>query len=104
MGGGGDPCAIPASSFPISTRGFIAGLTVNFPHPAQLGQTIFLKVYVQSSSHQPVNYTALVPVNYTALVPVKTQDDAAWFLSRHGMNPAKLRPLKLQHSACQTAA
>ena len=58
-GGGGDPCAIPAGSFPISSGGFIAGLTVNFPHPAQLGQTKFLKEYVQSSSHQPVNYTTM---------------------------------------------
>jgi hypothetical protein len=33
--GGGGPCAIPAGSFPISSGGFIAGLTVNFPHPAK---------------------------------------------------------------------
>ncbi len=80
--GGGDPCAIPAGSFPISSGGFIAGLTVNFPHPAQLGQTKFLNLYVQSSA-----------CHYTALVPVKPQDDTACFLIRHGMNPEKPRPL-----------
>ncbi len=107
---GGDPCAIPAGSFPISTRGFIAGLTVNFPHPAQLWQTKFLKEYVQSSSHQPViiQLSACQATRWYSLLPsllwhesckAAASQVAALCLSCRGLVPVKPRPSAYQAAA-----